>query len=303
MRYLTLDVFTAVAFGGNQLAVFPDATKIPEARLLQIAREFNFSEVTFCYPPTDAAHTRRVRIFTPGGEVPFAGHPCIGTAGALALAEQALGSAAGGTLALELAGGVVPVETRVESPARIWAEFKVPKLPEVGPPAPTLNTLAEILSLAPTDLLGGAMSPQAVSCGLPFLLVPLKSVAAVERARLRLEKWEGTLRKFWAPDLFLAARDPEGGDHHWRARMFGPGFNITEDPATGSAAAAFGGWLAMKEARPEGAFAWTIDQGIEMGRPSRLEVRAAKAGGAVSAVWVAGRAVLMSEGRLRAAEP
>jgi trans-2,3-dihydro-3-hydroxyanthranilate isomerase len=298
-RYLTLDVFTSVPFGGNQLAVFPDATAIPEAQLLPITREFNFSEVTFCYPPADAAHTRRVRIFTPGGEIPFAGHPTIGTAAALALAESALGSATSGRFTLELGVGVVPVETRIESPTRVWAEFSVAKLPELGPPVPTLNTLAEILSLTPADLQGGAMSPQAVSCGLPFLMVPLKTVKAVERARIRLDRWEQTLKKSWAPDIFLAARDPDGGEHHWHARMFGPGFNVPEDPATGSAVAAFGGWLAMKDSHAEGKFAWTIDQGVEMGRPSRLEVRAEKSGGAVTGVHVAGRAVLMSEGRLR----
>lgn len=298
-RYLTLDVFTAAPFGGNQLAVFPDATAIPEGQLLSITREFNFSEVTFCYPPVNAAHTRRVRIFTPAGEVPFAGHPIVGTAGALALVESALGEAKSGTFTFELGVGVVPVEVRVQSPRLVWAEFAVAKLPEVGPPVPTLNTLAEILSLTAADLVGGLMSPQAVSCGLPFLLVPLKTVKAVERARVRLDKWEQTLQKFWAPDVFLAARDPEGGEHHWHARMFGPGFNVPEDPATGSAAAAFGGWMAMKDSKPDGSFAWTIDQGIEMGRPSRLEVRASKVAGAVASVHVAGQAVLMSEGKLR----
>ena len=298
MNYLTLDVFSSTPFGGNQLAVFPDARAIPDGQLLAITREFNFSEVTFCYPPADAAHTRRVRIFTPGGEVPFAGHPIIGTAAAIALRDSALGSAADGTFTLELGVGVVSVQTRVEAPTLVWAEFGVAKLPELGPPAPTLNTLAEILSVTPADLVGGAMSPQAVSCGLPFLMVPLKTVKAVERARVRLDRWEQTLQKFWAPDMFVAARDPAGGDHHWHARMFGPGFSVPEDPATGSAVAAFGGWLAMKDSRPDAEFAWTVDQGIEMGRPSRLEVRATKAGGAVTSVHVAGRAVLMGEGRL-----
>jgi len=299
MRYLTLDVFTATPFGGNQLAVFPDATAIPEAQLLPITREFNFSEVTFCYPPADAANTRRVRIFTPGGEIPFAGHPTIGTAAALALGDRALGTATSGRFTLELGVGLVPVETRVESPTRVWAEFAVAKLPEVGPPTPTLNTLAEILSLAPADLLGGALSPQAVSCGFPFLLVPLRSVNAVERARLRVDHWERTLQKFWARDIFLAARDPERGEHHWHARMFGPGVNVPEDPATGSAVAAFGGWLALKDPRVDGSLAWTVNQGIEMGRPSRLDVRATKSASVVTAVYVAGQAVLVGEGRLR----
>ena len=297
-RFLTLDVFTSTPFGGNQLAVFPDASGIPEGALLPITREFNFSEVTFCYPPEDAAHTRKVRIFTPGGEIMFAGHPTIGTATALALVEKALDGTSGRFL-LELGIGLVPVEVRIESETRAWAEFSVVKLPEIGPQTPTLNTLAEILSLESADLVGGALSPQAVSCGYPFLLVPLKSVAALSRARMRVDRWEQTLQRFWAPEVFLAARDPEQGPHHWRARMFAPGINIPEDPATGAGVAAFGGWLAMKEAKADGAFAWSVDQGIEMGRPSRLDVSATKIGGMVTAVRVAGRAVLMGEGTLR----
>ena len=143
------------------------------------------------------------------------------------------------------------------------------------------------------------MSPQAVSCGLPFLIVPLKSLKALAASRIRMDRWEQTLQRFWAPEVLVVARDPEQGEHHWRARMYAPGLRVPEDPATGSAIAAFGGWLAMKEPKADGSFAWSVDQGIEMGRPSRLDVSADKAGGQVTAVRVAGRAVLMSEGRLR----
>lgn len=298
-RYITLDVFTDRMFGGNQLAVFPDATGIPEELLLPITREFNFSEVTFCYPPPDANHTRRVRIFTPGAEMPFAGHPTIGTAATLALTEGLLGDAREGRFTLALGVGSVPVDVRVERDGLAWAELSVAKLPEIGPQAPTINTLADILSLEPSDLVGGSLSPQAVSCGIPFLLVPLKSVAALERARVRLERWESTLKKFWAPEVLVAARDPESGEQHWRARMFAPGLSVPEDPATGSAIAAFGGWLAMKDSRADAEFAWTVRQGVEMGRPSLLQVRATKVAGAVTAVRVAGHAVLTGEGTLR----
>lgn len=298
MRYVTLDVFTDTMFGGNQLAVFPDASGIPEELLLPITREFNFSEVTFVYPAPDAAHTRRVRIFTPGAEMPFAGHPTIGTAAVLALCEGALGGAREGRLTLALGVGTVPVDTRIEAEDRAWGELSVAKLPELGPPVPTLATLAEILSLDVKDIVGGALSPHAVSCGIPFLLVPLKSVDAVQRARVRMDRWEQTLKKSWSPEILVAARDPEQGEHHWRARMFAPGLNVPEDPATGSAVAALGGWLAMKEPK-DGAFAWTVRQGIEIGRPSLLHVRATKEGGKVTAVQVAGQAVLTGEGRLR----
>ncbi len=314
MRYLTLDVFTSTPFGGNQLAVFPDARDIPESALLPITREFNFSEVSFCFPPAVDSHTRRVRIFTPGGELPFAGHPTIGTAAALALVEGALGERASaaqggrghstaapiaGRFLFELGVGVVPVDVRIEAPELAWAELSVAKLPELGPPVPTAVTMADILSLDVSDLVGGPLSPQAVSCGQPFLIVPVKTVDAVSRARVKIDRWEQTLRKSWAPEIFVAARNPEVGSQHWHARMFAPGINIAEDPATGSAAAAFGGWLALKDAKRDGSFAWSIDQGIEMGRPSRIDVSADKAEGAVTAVRVAGRAVLMGEGTLR----
>lgn len=299
MRYLTLDVFTSVAFGGNQLAVFPDATGIPEELLLPITREFNFSEVTFVYPAADAAHIRRVRIFTPEKEMPFAGHPTIGTAVALALVEQVLGGAAEGHLKLDLKIGTVPVDVRIEGETLAWAELSVAKLPEIGPQSPTLNTLAEILSLSAKDLIGGALSPQAVSCGYPFLLVPLRSVDAVQRARVRQDLWEQTLKRSWAPEILVAARDADAGENHWRARMFAPGINVPGDPATGSAIASFGGWLAMKDSKTDGEIAQVVHQGVEMGRPSLLEVRATKVGGAVTSVKVAGRAVLIGEGRMR----
>ena len=302
-RFLTLDVFTTTPFGGNQLAVFPDARGIPEERLLDITREFNFSEVTFCYPAVNPAHTRRVRIFTPGGEVPFAGHPTIGTAAALALSEGALGPEAlvdgAGRIVFELGVGNVPVEVRIEEPTRAWAEFAVAKRPEIGPPQPTLATLADILCLDVKDLQGGVMSPQAVSCGYPFLLVVLKSVEALGRARIRMESWERTLQRAWAPEIFLAAKDPSVSPMHWRARMFAPGIRLPEDPATGAAVAAFGGWLGMKEPMPSGSFAWSVEQGVEMGRPSQLEVRIEKEDGKVTAVRVSGHAVLMTEGMLR----
>lgn len=299
IRYLTFDVFTATPFGGNQLAVIPDASGIPESQLLPITREFNYSEVTFCYPPADAAHTRRVRIFTPGGELKFAGHPTIGTAAALALCEGVLGGAAAGHFTFEMPVGLVPVDVRVEGETLAWAELSVAQLPETGPQSPTLNTLAEILSVETGDLIGGSYSPQAISCGHPFLIVPLKSVKAVANARLRHERWEQTMKSWWAPEILIAARDADGGPQHWHARMFAPRINVPEDPATGSAAACLAGFLAARESKGDGTFSWTIDQGIEMGRPSRLEVSADKLGGAVTAVRVAGRAVLMSEGRLR----
>ena len=296
--FVTADVFTDKAFGGNQLAVFPDATGIPEELLLPITREFNFSETTFCYPPSNPAHTRRVRIFTPGGEVPFAGHPTVGTAHVLVAtgAVAAVGNTA--ELVLEEGVGPVTVTVRLESAVPVFAQLSVAKLPEIGPQPPSRGALAEILSLTANDL-GFAQGPQAVSCGLPFLIVPARDVSAVSQSRLRLERWESTLKNYWARDVLIFAPDPSGGPNHFRARVYVPGFNVPEDPATGSACACLAGYLATRAHERDGTLRWTVDQGVEMGRPSRLELEADKKDGAITAIRVGGSTVLMTKGTLR----
>lgn len=294
--YVTLDVFTDRLFGGNQLAVFPDARGIPDTTLQDIAREFNFSETTFCYPPANPAHAARVRIFTPGAEVPFAGHPTIGTA--IALHARRPQGPLGAKLVLEEGVGPVPVIVRTHGPAP-FAQFAVAKLPELGPPVPTRTTLADILSLSPDDIVSGTSAPQAISCGLPFLIVGVKSLTALGQARVRLDPWEQTLRRSWAPDLFVFAADPESGPAHYRARCFVPSMAVPEDPATGSANACFAGFLAARSPEREGTLGWTVMQGVEMGRPSRLEIEAEKANGAITAIRVGGQAVFVMEGSFR----
>jgi trans-2,3-dihydro-3-hydroxyanthranilate isomerase len=294
--YVTLDVFTDRLFGGNQLAVFPDARGIPDTALQDIAREFNFSETTFCYPPANPAHEARVRIFTPGAEVPFAGHPTIGTA--IALHARRPQGSFDAKLVLEEGVGPVPVSVRTDGPAP-FAQFAVAKLPELGPPVPTRTTLAEILSLSPDDIVSGTSAPQAISCGLPFLIVGVKSLKALGQARVRLDPWEQTLRRSWAPDLFVFAADAESGPSHYRARCFVPSMAVPEDPATGSANACFAGFLAARSPEREGTLRWTVMQGVEMGRPSRLEIEAEKSNGAITAVRVGGQAVFVMEGSFR----
>ncbi len=294
--FVTLDVFTSSAFGGNQLAVFPDASGIPEDALIHITREFNFAEVTFCYPPADPAHTKRVRIFTPAREIPFAGHPTVGTAIALVILGQA-GAPKGAEFKLVLEEGVGPIPVTVKSPpgAPMFAQFSTARLAEVGPATPSSGAISEVLMIDPEDILMTPMAPQNVSCGLPFLMVPLRSVDAVSRSRVRIEKWEQILKSAWAPDIFVFAKD---GDSHYHARMYGPGVNVPEDPATGSANACLAGYLGARAAQQDGTLVWTVDQGVEMGRPSRLEIEADKSAGKVTAIRVGGSAVMMTEGSL-----
>ncbi len=297
-RFLTCDVFTSVPFGGNQLAVFPDARGIPEERLLAVTREFNYSETTFVFPPDDPSHARRVRIFTPGGEVPFAGHPTVGTAHALAATGEIALTGDTTRIVLEEKVGPVPVTIRAEGGRPVFAQLSVARLPEVGAPPPSRDELARVLGLEVDDLLGGDWSPQAVSCGLPFLFVPLHDRGAVARARIRMDAWEATLKDAPVSEVMVFAAGGERPGTDYRARMFAPGLSVPEDPATGSACAALGGYLAARDPRRDGTLRWVVEQGFEMGRPSMLEVEADVARGATIAVRVGGDTVMMSEGTM-----
>ena len=297
-RFHTADVFTRERFGGNQLAVLPDARGLTGEQMLLVTREFNYSESVFVLPPDDPAHTRRLRIFTPGGEVPFAGHPTVGAAHVLAATGEVPLSGDDSTVVFE--EGVGPVAVRIRSRGGVpdVCQLAVAKLPERGAPPPPAATLAEALSLDPSELVGAAMPPAAVSCGLPFLFVAVRSRAAVARARVRYEPWERSLRGTWASEIMVFAMDAERPDSQVRARVFVPGLSVPEDPATGSACAALGGYLAALDPRPDAALRWRVEQGFEMGRPSILGVEVDKAGGAVTAVRVGGSTVLVSEGTI-----
>jgi trans-2,3-dihydro-3-hydroxyanthranilate isomerase len=297
-RFVTADVFTDQPFGGNQLAVFPDATGIPEHRLQDVAREFNFSETTFVYPPSDRAHTRQVRIFTPGTELPFAGHPTVGTAHVLAEIGEIALTGETTRIVLEELVGPVPVTIRAEAGRPTYCALAVAKLPEEGPPAPSREALARALSLETDDLLDGEWEPRAWSCGVPYLFVPVRDIAAVARSRVNADAWERTLAGTWAPETIVFARAGErpGSDLH--GRMYAPGFGITEDPATGSAAAAMAGYLAKRDTRRDGTLRWRLEQGFEMKRPSILDIEADVERGRITGVRVGGATVLVSEGTM-----
>jgi trans-2,3-dihydro-3-hydroxyanthranilate isomerase len=297
-RYLTCDVFTNRKFGGNQLAVFPDAREIAPELMPQIAREFNYSETTFVLPPADPSHTAKVRIFTPGGELQFAGHPTVGTAHVLATVGSIPLTGDETRIVLEEGVGPVPVTIRSRNGKPEFAQLSVAKLPEVGPTPPSNEKLAAMLSLSPRDLVGGEMMPQAVSCGTPFLFVPLTDRGAVGRSRVKADLFESAMSGYVTDKVFVFAMDPESPAHHVRARMYAPGIGVPEDPATGSAAVALGGYLAARDPRFDGTLRWVVEQGFEMGRPSILEVEADKQSGKVTAARVGGTTVMMCEGTI-----
>lgn len=297
-RFVTCDIFTSRVFGGNPLAVFPDARDIPEESLQHIAREFNLSETVFIYPPADSSHTRRLRIFTPAAEIPFAGHPTVGAAFVLATLGEIDLEGSETHVVFEEGVGPVPVLVRTRDGKPTFTQLTTAVRPEIGPPAPGRSILADILSLEVADILGGMTSPQAVSCGLPFLIVALKDRDAVRRAKVRLDHWESSLRMYWAPSIMVFARDAELEGSDIRARVFVPGLAVPEDPATGSAAAALGAYLGARDTTGATQLHYVVEQGFEMGRPSILVIDVDKADGNVSSVHVGGEAVMVSEGAI-----
>jgi trans-2,3-dihydro-3-hydroxyanthranilate isomerase len=300
--FYTADVFTDHLHGGNPLAVVPKAEGLSDEQMQAITREFNYSETVFVFPPTESCNTRRVRIFTPGAELPFAGHPTVGCAFVLASIGEIPLNGAETRIVLEEGVGPVPVSIRSEGGKPVFAQLTSAKLPEIREPPPRPEILCEILSLEPSHIVADDMiEPEAVSCGVPYLFIPIKKPEMLSWARVDIPKWEQSLRGYWAPEMFVFSTDDwtnifEGG--HIRARMFAPGLGIGEDPATGSACAALAGFLALRADTRDGTLRWIVDQGVEMGRPSRLELEVDVKRGQLAAIRVGGCSVLVSSGTL-----
>jgi len=298
-EFWTADVFTDRVFGGNPLTVLPDARGLTAERMQLVAREFNHSETAFVLPAESKDHDYRVRIFTPARELPFAGHPTIGAACVLAASGRLALKNGEGTLAFGEGVGAVKVTVRASDNQHYWARFTAAKLPEWGPSPPASEILAAMLSLSPEDVLDDAThEPQAISCGVPFLLVPLASLDAVRRARLNWEWWNQHVARSWSPQVYpfsLHAETPGVAIH---ARMFSPWAGTEEDPATGSAAAALAGYLVRSQRPADGIARWKVEQGFELGRHSFLEIEADVQGGAAREVRVGGQTVLVGRGEL-----
>jgi trans-2,3-dihydro-3-hydroxyanthranilate isomerase len=290
-RYYTCDVFTDRMFSGNPLAVLTDARGLDDQAMQSIAREFNFSETTFVTPPADRRHTARVRIFTPSRELPFAGHPTVGTAFVLA----SMGAASGvNELVLEENVGPVPVHIERAGSRIVRCTFTSARLPEhIEASAPSRTALAGMLQLGVDDITASA---EVWSCGVPYLIVRVASPDALARAQLDLTHWRETLSGFVTQEVYPIAQVDEST---WSVRMFAPGAGVAEDPATGSAAAALAGWLVRHAPTQSSTLHWTVLQGEAVGRPSRIELEADVSNGAVQAVRVGGASVMVSEGTLR----
>ncbi|WP_375410926.1 PhzF family phenazine biosynthesis protein [uncultured Methylobacterium sp.] len=299
-RFVTLDVFTETPFAGNPLAVVLDADGLDVGAMQRIAAEFNLSETVFVLPPDETRRKARLRIFTPTRELPFAGHPVIGAAVLLALRDGRAGLADATAFGLEVEIGVIPcvVET---AGGRGRARFTLPLLPAYLEEDPETEAVAAALGLAPSEIGFGLHAPSRHSVGPAFTFVPLASIAALDRARLDPAGFAalGETSALGQPSaLYLYAVDPDGIGHRYQARMFAPHLGVAEDPATGSAAAAFAGVMMQFEPLGDGTHEVAIRQGIAMGRPSEIGVQLVIASGALHTVEISGAAVLMSEGTL-----
>jgi len=300
-RYFTADVFTDRMFGGNQLAVVPDARAISEDQMLAITREFNYSETSFVLPPENEKHTRRVRIFTPGREMEFAGHPTIGTAYVLAATGEIPLEGDETTIVFEEPAGPVRVQIARNDDGIGLVRLSPPKLPEITEVAPSRSALAEILSIAEDDIRDDDWVTEVASCGEPFVFVPVHDRATLGRILLDHQAWKRHLDGFVSDNLYVYAFDPERETSTARVRMFAPSLGVGEDPATGAAAAAFAGVLAKRLLREHGDGRWIVEQGFEMGRPSILHIEASVDRSAVTSVRVGGNAVMVMRGELELA--
>ncbi|MGA1621508.1 MAG: PhzF family phenazine biosynthesis isomerase [Synechocystis sp.] len=301
MRYAfhTLDVFTDQIFGGNPLAVFPNAQGLTSTQMQQIAAEINYSETVFVLPPESKQGDFQLRIFTPTQELDFAGHPTVGTAFLLGKLHLANGNQSVVTWQLEEPVGLVPVTLYYDGESLLKTELTVAQLPQTQQHSLELADLARLLGLRVDQIKHNDDFPQAYSCGLPFLFVPLVNREALGQIQFNLSVWQALLADQWANCVYcLAPADstqPLTKNQTLYGRMFAPGLGIAEDPATGSAVAALGGYLGDRLSE-EGLFTWQIHQGIEMGRPSQLTLTLVKTPQGIETVKVAGCSVLVSEG-------
>jgi trans-2,3-dihydro-3-hydroxyanthranilate isomerase len=295
-RYVTVDVFTNTVFSGNPLAVVLDAEGLSPAQMQLIATEFNYAETTFVLPPRRAGHTAHVRIFTPRIEVPFAGHPNVGTAFVLARDLEAQGNTPPyHHLVFEEAAGLVRMRILRQGDTVVGAELTAPERLTIGSPVSATDAAA-CLSLTLEDIGFARHPPQVLSVGLPFLVTEVTSRDALRRAQPNAPAHERVLPPLGTDAIFAYCRGTAAEELH--ARVFAPLDGVEEDPATGSAAAATIALLTTLRPELDAEIAWRIEQGVDMGRPSLLLGRVEKRAGIVTAVHLAGHAVVVMRGHL-----
>ncbi|NIX76472.1 PhzF family phenazine biosynthesis protein [Microvirga terricola] len=296
-RYVTLDVFTKKPFTGNPLAVVLDSQGLDTDEMQTIAKEFNLSETVFVAPPTDPRHRADIRIFTPGRELPFAGHPTVGTAVLLALLDRK-GEKGAVAFGLKEQVGVVPCAVEVESAVMGMARFRLPRLPTTWGDGKETSDCAWALGLDPKEIGFDRHVPSRHSGGVAYDLLPVASLDALARSKPQGEAFDKAFSDSDHPAAYVYARVPGATGLRFRARMFGPGMGIAEDPATGSAVAAFAGTLMQCEPLGDGEHDIVIEQGVEMGRPSEIALQMVIEKGALVSAEIGGHAIMVSRGEL-----
>src|SRR6202171_5328426 len=286
-----VDVFSSTPFGGNQLAVLPDAAGISTEGMQNIAREFNFGETTFVLPKNDPANTCRVRIFSPRTELDFAGHPSVGTACALVMQQHVRPS---DPMRLILEENVGPVTVDVaQRNGGFHGTLTLSRKIEAPSGAPSPTDLAAVLSIEPAEVSQVFFA----GAGVPFCFAQLSSNEVVDRATINRAAWATTLARAWSPHVFFFAGNLRD-DGQLHARMWAPTLGIEEEPATGAACAALVGAMASKQDFSGTAYRLSIQQGVSMGRRSEIEAEACRSGGVVTSVSVGGATVCIASGEI-----
>ena len=301
LPFYTLDVFADRRFGGNPLAVVLDADRLSGDEMQTIAREFNLSETVFVLKPENLAHSARIRIFTPSREMPFAGHPTIGTA--ILLAEIRSGQSAEGCngealVVLEEGIGPVRIGIRMRPGAAPFAEFDAPKLPAEAGMLQPVEKLAAGLGLIPGEIGFENHRPSCYAAGNAFAFIPVATRDALDRAYVNGSDWTAAFEDQGVVGAFVYSRQCVHTNAAFHARMFAPGVGIPEDPATGSAAVAFAGVIQNFDRLPDGTHKRLIEQGYAMGRPSQLALSWVVGGGKLETVRIGGQAVRVKQSTL-----
>ncbi|MGB3644680.1 MAG: PhzF family phenazine biosynthesis protein [Mesorhizobium sp.] len=299
-KYLLYDVFTDKPLAGNQLAIVVDADGLDEAAMQAIAREFNLSETVFVLPPQNARHRARIRIFTPQHELPFAGHPTIGSA--VALAQMAEGNGAAGIFVLEENIGAVRCAVK-SSDAASFGEFDLPKLPEPLTLPANAESLGAALGLDPHEIGFENHRVSFWSAGVPYVTIPVADLKAAAKISLDSRAWAEAMPAkdgAWHAAPYVYCRETIHHDSAFHVRMVVPGSPSYEDPATGSAAAAFAGAVMHFDRPGDGVARFWLEQGLEMGRPSRIRLELDVERGALASARIGGHAVKIAEGVLLA---
>jgi trans-2,3-dihydro-3-hydroxyanthranilate isomerase len=294
-RFVTLDVFTKDRFAGNPLAVVLESDGLDKDAMQIIAREFNLAETVFLLQPANQRHRAMLRIFTPKAELPFAGHPTIGTAVLLGcMSGYNLGAH---DMVLEETIGAVHCTVEAQGREQGRVSFVLPRLPERTGEAVTIAEAAMALSLKDDEIGFGA--PSRWSAGVPAHFVPVRDLDAIGRASPGAS-FEAVFGREGRGVAYLYCGQTSDPAHHFHTRMFAPGLGIQEDPATGAAAAAFAG-VVMETSHPtDGEHRFVIEQGYEMGRPSQIELGMTVAGAVLTKATIGGAAIIVSDGHIEA---